>query len=160
MPLTVNEAIEKALLDKAIAFAAAQSPALQISLQNGIGADGKHFSPPKPEKNKSWLRATVLHAHALTTGIPYTSHVHHHGLLQVDVMRGIGGGALPMVKIVGAIRQYFPMGLVMPLEDFLIRVSPLPGSRRVVSQGPLMNDSESWAKIPVSIPWICFEQPA
>jgi hypothetical protein len=160
MPEPVNAAIEKALADKAIAFAENQSPVLQISLQNGIGANGKHFTPPKPAKETQWLRATVLPAPALTTGLSYTAHVHHYGLLQIDVIQGKGGGVLAMARTVAAIRAFFPMGLAMTQDDFVVRVSPLPGSLRVVSQGPLMNDSDVWVKIPVSIPWICFEQPA
>jgi hypothetical protein len=92
----INAAIEKALLDKAIAFANNQSPVLQISLQNGVGADGRHFKKPAPSKTISWLRATVLPAPALTTGISYTAHVKHYGLLQIDVIHGEGGGTMDM----------------------------------------------------------------
>lgn len=160
MPEPVNAAIEKALLDKAIAFAANQSPVLTISLQNGVGADGKHFTKPAPAKDAQWLRATVLPAPALTTGIAFDAHVKHYGLLQIDVIRGVGGGTLPMGRTVAAIRAFFPMGLTMTQDDFAAQVLPLPGSLRVVAQGPLMNDDPGWVKIPVSIPWICIEKPA
>lgn len=158
MPEPVNAAIEKALLDKATAFAAAQSPALKISVQNGLGADGRHFTKPAPAKDAQWLRATVLPAPALTTGISYDAHVKHYGLLQIDVIRGVGGGTLPMGRTVAAIREYFPMGLTMTQDGFVIQVSPYV--MRVVGQGPLMNDGDGWVKIPVSVPWICFERPA
>ncbi len=158
MPEPVNAAIEKALLDKAIAFAAAQSPVLSISVQNGLGADGKHFTKPAPTKTAQWLRATVIPAPALTTGISYNAYVKHYGLLQIDVIRGLGGGTLPMGRTVAAIREFFPMGLKLTQDGFVIQVSPY--AMRVVGQGPLMNDADGWVKIPVSVPWICFEQPA
>lgn len=154
----VNAAIEKALLDKAIAFAGAQSPVLPISLQNGVGADGRHFTKPSPTKNANWLRATVLPAPALSTGIAYDAHVQHYGILQIDVIRGVGGGTLAMARIVSAIREYFPMGLKLTQDAFEVVVSP--HSRRAVTQGVLMNDDDGWVKIPVSIPWLCFEKPA
>ncbi len=155
----INAAIEKALLDKAIAFANAQDPVLKISMQNGVGANGRHFTKPaQNSKDTNWLRATVLPAPALTTGIAYDAHVQHYGLLQIDVIRSIGGGTLPMTRIVSAIRAYFPMGTKLTQGAFEIIVSP--HSLRVVAQGPLMNDDDGWVKIPVSIPWICFEKPA
>ncbi len=152
----INAAIEKALLDKAIAFAAAES--LTISVQNGLGANGRHFTKPAPAKSAQWLRATVLPAPALSTGIAYDAHVKHYGLLQIDVIQGIGGGTLPMSRTVSAIRAYFPMGLTLTEGSFSVQVSP--HSMRAVTQGPLMNDADGWSKIPVSIPWICFEKPA
>lgn len=158
MPELINAAIEKALLDKAIAFAAAQVPALTISVQNGLGSDGRHFTKPAPSKTAQWLRATVLPAPALETGIAFNAHVKHYGLFQIDVIRGAGGGTLPMTRVVAAIRAYFPMGLEMTESGFVVQVNP--HSLKAVSQGPLMNDGDGWVKIPVSIPWICFEQPA
>ncbi len=156
----VNAAIEKALLDKAIAFADNQSPVMAISLANGVGADGRHFTKPAPAKDAQWLRATVLPAPALTTGIAFNAHVKHYGLLQIDVIRGAGGGTLAMGRIVSAIRAFFPMGLTMTQDGFDVQVSPY--AMRVVHQGPLMKDDEkgAWVKIPVSVPWICFEKPA
>ncbi len=154
----INAAIEKALLDKAIAFANAQDPVLPISMQNGVGANGRHFTKPTQTKTANWLRATVLPAPALTTGISYTAYVKHYGLLQIDVIRGAGGGTAAMARIVSAIRAFFPMGLRMTEGDFVIEVNPY--AMRVVGQGPLMNDDDGWVKIPVSVPWICFEKPA
>lgn len=155
----INAAIEKALLDKAIAFASAQSPALPISVQNGLAPDGGPFTKPRMTKTAQWLRATVLPAPALHTGVAYDAHVQHYGLLQIDVIQGPGGGTLPMTRLVAAIRDYFPMGLALTQDGFVIQVQA--HSRRAVTQGPLMNDdSAGWVKIPVSIPWLCFEKPA
>jgi hypothetical protein len=158
MPEPVNAAIEKALLDKAIAFAAAQSPSLSISLANGVGSDGRHFTKPVQAKDAQWLRATVLHVPALITGVAYRAHVKHYGFLQIDVIRGIGGGTIPMARTVAAIRAYFPIGLRLTQDGFVVEVNA--HDMRAVRQGPLMNDADGWVKIPVSIPWICFELPA
>lgn len=154
----INAAIEKALLDKAILFASTQSPALDIALQNGLGANGRHFTKPRIAKNAQYLRATVLHAPALATGIAYDARVKHYGILQIDVIHGKGGGTLPMTRTVAAIRSYFPIGTELTQDGFVVSV--LPHSSRVVTQGPLMNDDDGWVKIPVSIPWLCFERPA
>lgn len=157
MPEPIDAAIEKALLDKAIAFAAAQS--LTISVENGLGADGRHFTKPAISKTAQWLRATVLPAPALSMGIAFTAHVQHYGFLQIDVIRGSGGGTMPMKRIIAAIRAYFPMGLTLTLDGFTVQVSQFV-MRRAVTEGPLMNDGDSWVKIPVSIPWVCFSKPA
>jgi hypothetical protein len=159
MPEPVNAAIEKALLDKAIAFAAAQSPVLPISVQNGLGADGRHFTKPAPSKAAQWLRATFLPAPALVAGISFTSDVQHYGFLQVDVIQGLGGGTLPMKRTISAIREFFPLGLTLTESGFNVQISHFV-MKRGVSDGPLMNDSDGWVKIPVSIPWVCFEKPA
>lgn len=159
MPEPVDAAIEKALLDKAIAFAAAQSPALQISVENGLDENGRHFTPPRPDKTAQWLRASVLPIPSLTTGISYTAHAQHYGFLQIDVIRGLGGGTLPIKRTVAAIRDFFPMGLKLEQDDFVVEVSPVV-LKRVVSQGPLMEDGKGWVKVPVSIPWVCFAKPA
>ncbi len=157
--MALNAAIEKALLDKAILFAETQSPALDIALQNGVGADGRHFKKPTIRtKNEQYLRATVLHAPALATGIAYDAHVQHYGLLQIDVIQANGGGTQAMVRTISAIIDYFQMGTEMTEGDAVVRV--LPHSLRVVTQGPLMKDDDAWVKIPVSIPWLCFERPA
>lgn len=155
----VNAAIEKALLDKAIAFAAAQDPVLPISVENGLGADGRHFKKPAQAKDAQWLRATVLPAPALSTGISFSAHVQHYGFMQIDVIRGLGGGTVPIKRTIAAIRAYFPLGLTLTQDDFNIQISPFV-MRRAVSEGPLMADGEGWVKIPVSIPWVCFEKPA
>ncbi len=153
----VNAAIEKALLDKAIAFATANS--LTISVQNGLGADGRHFTKPAPSKTATWLRATVLPAPALSTGIAYDAHVQHYGFLQIDVIRGLGGGTVPMHRIVSAIRAYFPMGTALSQDNFTVTISQFV-MRRAIGEGPLMADGEGWVKIPVSIPWVSFEKPS
>ncbi len=153
----VNAAIEKALLDKAIAFATAQS--LTISVQNGLGANGRHFSKPAPSKTATWLRATVLPAPAVVNQIAFNSHVQHYGFLQIDVIRGLGGGTLPLQRIISAIRSYFPLGLTLTQDAFAVTVSQYV-MRRGVSEGPLMADGDGWVKISVSIPWVCFEKPA
>jgi hypothetical protein len=155
----VDAAIEKALLDKAIAFAAAQSPALPISVENGLGADGRHFTKPTQAKDAQWLRATVLPIPTVTTGISFDAHAQHWGYLQIDVVRGLGGGVLPIKRTISAIREYFPMGLTLTPGAFEIQISPFV-MKRVVSQGPLMEDGNGWVKIPVSIPWVCFAKPA
>ncbi len=152
----INAAIEKALLDKAIAFAATQS--LTISVEYGLGADGKHFTKPTITKTAQWLRATVLPAPALSAGIAFNAHVQHYGFLQIDVVNGNGGGTMAMKRTIAAIRSYFPMGLELTEGSFTVQVSP--HSMRAVTQGPLMNDADGWQKIPVSIPWISFEKPS
>lgn len=158
MPEPIDAAIEKALLDKAKAFAVAQS--LTISVENGLGADGRHFKKPTiVDKTEQWLRASVLPIPTVTTGISFDAHAQHWGFLQIDVIRALGGGTLPIKRTISAIRGYFPMGLTLTQDGFEIQISPFV-MKRVVSQGPLMEDGPGWMKIPVSIPWVCFAKPA
>ncbi len=154
----INAAIEKALLDKAIAFAAAQSPVLTISVENGLSANGRHFTKPTQTKTAQWLRATVLPAPALNNGIAFNAHVQHYGFLQIDVINGLGGGTMPIKRTVAALRAFFPLGLTLTQDGFAVQISHFV-MRRAVSEGPLMSDGDGWVKIPVSIPWVCFEKP-
>lgn len=158
MPEPVDAAIEKALLDKAIAFAAAQSPVLPISVQNGLAANGGIFQKPAVSKTAQWLRASVLPAPSTSPCIGFGAPVNHYGILQIDVIQGAGGGTLPMDRVVSAIRDYFPLGLTLTQGGFEIKITPV--AMRAVGRGPLMNDSDGWMKIPVSIPYQCFARPA
>jgi hypothetical protein len=152
----VESAIEIALLDKAIAFAAAQG--LEISIPNGVGTAGP-FAPVAESPSAQWLRATVLPAPSATMGIPYDSNNRHFGYLQIDVLQGLGGGTAPMKRIVAAIAAYFPMGLALSKDGFTITIQSHTRNQ-VVTQGPLMLDGTAWVKIPVSIPYSCFAKPA
>lgn len=158
MPEPVDAAIEKALLDKAIAFATAQSPPLRISVQNGLAADGKPFQPPANAPTAQWLKAAVLPAPPRILGIAFDADVQHYGLLQIDVVQGVGGGTVPMKRLVSAIRDFFTMGLILTQDDFNVEVQP--HSMQAVAPSPLIEESPGWVKIAVSIPWLCFERPA
>jgi hypothetical protein len=63
-----------------------------------------------------------------------------------------------MKRTIAAIREYFPLGLELTQDGFTVTISHFV-MRRAVSEGPLMNDGDGWVKIPVSIPWVCFETP-
>jgi hypothetical protein len=157
MTVPVEAAIEKAMLQKATDFAATQS--LSISMPNGVGADGKPFQAPQPDKTARWLRASVIPAPTITTGIPDKSFNQHYGFMQIDVLQGLGGGTTQMKLIAGAIAAYFPMGMPLSQDGFTITIRSI-AQKRVVSQAPLMNDGPSWVKIPVTIPYLCFARPA
>ena len=157
MPEPVEAAIEIALLDKAIAFATANS--LELSIPNALGTDGRPFVAPVEVPSAQWLRAYVLPAPTITMGIPYDSYNKHYGYMQLDVLQGIGGGTAPMRRIVAAIAAYFPMGLILTNSGFDITIQSHTRNN-VVMQSPMMLDGTAWMRISVSIPYTCFARPA
>jgi hypothetical protein len=158
MPEPTEAAVKIALMDQAIAFAAAQSPALKISLPNGVGADGRPFKNPDPSAQAQWLRANVLPAPTVSTGIATNAHNLYAGYLQIDVMQGIGGGTAPMARVIAAIAAFFHVGMKLTKDSVTVQIVP-DARKQVVSEGPMMIDG-SWAMIPVSIPYQCFARPA
>jgi hypothetical protein len=148
----VESAIEIALLQAAIDFAASKS--LEISVPNG-----GPFIAPVEIPSAQWLRASILPAPTMTMGISYNAFNKHYGYLQIDVLQGIGGGTAPLKRVVAAIAAYFKMGLVLSNSGFDITIVSHTRNQ-VVMQGPLMMDGTAWVKIPVTIPYQCFARPA
>lgn len=137
MPEPVEVAIESALLSRAQAFAAAQSPALAISLPNIA------FTPPTAGQNVKWLRATFLPAP--TASLPVGSGSdRYYGIMQLDVFYGQGAGEYAPGRIASAVIEYFKRGTAMTKDGFTVRVYRRP------SRGPMIKD-DPWMMIPVSI---------
>lgn len=152
MPEPVEAAIELALLGQAAAFATAQTLTLDVPNGNAV------FQQPAALPEAQWLRATVIPAPTITTGIAYDAHNQHYGYLQIDVMQGLGGGTAAMKRLAAAISAYFPLGLVLTNNGFDITIASHTRNQ-VVAAGPLMLDSP-WMMMPVSIPYRCFARPA
>ncbi|WP_029581939.1 phage tail terminator-like protein [Bradyrhizobium sp. URHD0069] len=150
MPDPVEVAIESALLNRAIAFAAAQSPALTISLPNIA------FTPP-PDKTASgstviygkWLKATFLPAPTLGLGVSSNSTNQLYGLLQIDVFHGIGAGEYAPGRIASAILSYFKFETVVTKDGFSAKVWKQPYRSALMTK-------DAWTQIPVTIPYVCF----
>lgn len=136
-------AIEAALLERAVAFAAAQSPALAISLPNIT------FSPPAVSQTATWLRASFLPADTVALGINDESSNQHYGIFQVDVFYGLGGGEIAPARIAADIIAYFKRGTDMRRDGFVARVTAPPWRAAVVQDEP-------WIMLPVRIPYLCF----
>lgn len=143
MPEPVEVAIESALLTKAQAFAAAQSPALAISLPNIA------FPPPVAGPNVKWLRATFMPAPSFETGIAWDAHNQHYGLFQLDVFYGQGSGELAPGRLASAAIAYFARGTKLTKDGFSVLVHKQP------YRGPIIKD-DPWVMIPVTIPFQCF----
>lgn len=141
----VEVAIEKALLDRAIAFAAAQSPALTISLPNIV------FIAPTEGPTAKYLRASFLPAPTAGLGVNVHSTNQHYGLLQIDAVYGAGGGEYAPARIASAVISYFKFETEVTQDGFKARVWRPP------YRGPLIKD-DAWFFIPVSIPYVCFAQ--
>lgn len=142
MTEAVEVAIEYALLERATAFANAQSPAIPISLPN------IDFAPPTPNKTGKWLRATFLPADTVTLGLGFNDRNQHLGLLQIDVMWGAGGGGIAPRRVAADIIAYFKRGTTVTKDNFAAQVCLAPFI------GPAIRD-EYWHMMPVHIPYLC-----
>ncbi len=149
MPELAEVAIELALLARAESFATAQG--LTISLPN------TPFTPPAAKSGASgqptvygkYLRATLLAAPSVETGISFNAHVQHYGMLQLDVFCGEGAGGPVPARIAASAIAYFPRGLLLTNDGINTRIY------RAAYRGPLIVQ-DAWAMVPVSIPYICF----
>ncbi|MGB6080217.1 MAG: phage tail terminator-like protein [Xanthobacteraceae bacterium] len=142
MPEPVEVAIEYALLTRAQAFAAAQSPAIAISQPNIA------FTPPTASATAKWLRATFLPAPTATLPVGSGSD-RYYGIMQIDVFYGQGAGELAPGRLASAVIDYFNRGTTVTKDDFTTRVYRRP------SRGPMIKD-DPWMMIPVTINFECF----
>lgn len=149
----VEVAIESALLTKAQAFAAAQSPAIAISLPNIA------FTPPEAKVTVGavvtygkYLRASFLPAPSFETGIAWDAHNQHYGILQLDVFYGQGAGEYAPGRIASSIIQYFARGTELVKDGYRVRIDRQPYRASMLKDDP-------WMMIPVSIPYLCFARP-
>jgi len=143
----VEVAIENALLTKAQAFAAAQSPAIAISLPNVA------FTPPAQTSSAKWLRTTFMPAPTATLPIGSGSD-QYYGLMQIDVFYGQNSGEYAPGRIASAVIDYFKRGTVLTKDGFTVRIHKRP------YRGPMIIDGSGWVQIPVTIPYQCFSPPA
>lgn len=149
----VEVAIESALLTKAQAFAAAQSPAIAISLPNIA------FTPPESKVTVGaattygkYLRASFLPAPSFETGISWDAHNQHYGLMQLDVFYGQGAGEYAPGRIASAIIDYFKRGTRLTKDGVTVLINKAP------YRGPMLRD-DPWMCVPVSIPYLSFARP-
>lgn len=143
----VEVAIETALLERATAFAAAQSPALSIALPNVA------FTPPQAGPGVRWLRASFLPVPSVETGISFNAHIQHSGLMQIDVFWTQGEGEMKAARLASAAITSFARGTVLTKDGFSVRIDKAP------YRGSIRKD-DPWVMIPVSIPYQCFARPA
>lgn len=152
MTVPVEAAIETALMARATAFAAAQSLTIAVS-NNPVNG-----TIPAPSQTARYLEAWVLPYPTITTAIPYNATNQYYGVLQINIYQGMGGGSVPMKRIVGAIAAYFPIGLTLNQDGFEISIKSTT-AKKVVTEGPMIK-SDPWMMIPVSVPYLCFAKPA
>jgi hypothetical protein len=139
----VEVAVESALLNRAIAFAAAQSPALTIALPNVA------FTAPVASPTAKYLQAYFLPAPTNGLGLSSNSTNQLYGLFQISVYQGLGGGELAPGRIASAILSYFKFETVVTKDGFSAKVWKQP------YRGPGLKD-DTWFCIPVTIPYVCF----
>ncbi len=146
MTEAVEVAIELALLDRAQAFATANS--LQIALSN------IDFTPPPVGKASKYLRATIIPADTFALGVAFAATNQHYGLFQIDVFFGSGGGEIAPRRIAAAIISYFKRGTrIVSSSGFNVDVLQTP------RLGPLVQNG-AWVSLPVRIPYNTFASPA
>lgn len=139
----VEVAIEAALLERATAFAAAQSPSLTISLPNIA------FTPPVPSKSAQWLRASFLPVPTAGLGVSALSTNQHYGMMQIDAVGMQNAGEMAVGRLASAIIAYFAFGTQIARDGFRVQVWKPPYRASLLRDDP-------WALIPVSIPYVCF----
>lgn len=141
----VEVALELALLARAQTFATSQG--LTIALPN------IDFTPPAPDKNAKFLRASFLPAETISLSVGSAGKDQHYGLFQIDVFQGIGSGEIASGRIVAAAISYFKRGTAMVRDGFNVDVMRTP------YRGPQLKDG-AWIFIPVRIPYQAFAIPA
>ncbi len=146
----VEVAIESALLTKAQAFAAAQSPAIAISLPNiAFTAPESKVTVGGAVTYGKYLRASFLPAPSFETGIAWNAHNQHYGIFQLDVFYGQGAGEYAPGRVVSAAIAYFARGTKLTKDGFTVLINKVP------YRGPMIKD-DPWMMIPVSVPYLCF----
>jgi hypothetical protein len=140
----VEVAIESALLNRAVAFAASQSPAINIALPNV--AD---FTPPVATPTAKYLRATFLPAPTAGLGISGNSTNQLYGLLQIDVFWGLNAGELAPGRLASQIIAYFKFETTVSKDGFTAKVWKQP------YRSPMMI-KDAWMQIAVSVPYVSF----
>lgn len=139
----VEVAIEKALLDRAITFAAAQGMSGAISLPNIA------FTPPTPGPTAKYLRANFLPAPSAGLGINVNSTNQHYGILQIDAVFGAGAGEYAPSRLAALVIAQFKFETQVSNSGFTAKVWKPP------YRGPLIKD-DVWFFVPVSIPYVAF----
>lgn len=146
MPEPVDVAIQKALTDRATAFADAQVPALTIAHPSVV------FTPPAAKTGNSfnrWLKLDFIPAPTVSLGVDYAASNQHYGTLQISVFVGFGAGELVPKRIAAAVAAHFKRGPPIDMDGFRIKISDTP------KIGGGMKD-DPWWMVPVSIPFKCF----
>lgn len=139
----VEVAIKKALLDRAISFAATQSPAVAIALPNVASV------PPVATPTAKWLRVTFLPAPTVGLGVNSKSSNQHYGIMQIDAIYGVGAGEYAPGRLAALVINEFKFETSVSLDGFTTRIWKPPFF------GPLIKD-DTWFFIPVSIPYVSF----
>lgn len=138
----VEVAIELALINRATSWAAAQSPAIAISVPNVA------FTPPTVSQTAKWLRAYFLPAPTATLATASGSN-QHYGLLQIDALMGAGGGEPAVARLAALVIEEFKRGTVVSRDGFTASIWKAPYRSSLMTE-------DAWAKISVSIPFIAF----
>jgi hypothetical protein len=149
----VEVAVESALLTKAQAFAAAQSPPVTISLPNVAFTPPPAKSTTNPVAYGKYLRATFMPAPSFELGIGFSANNQHYGILQLDVFWGQGAGEYAPGRLASAAIAYFARGTRLIKDGFTVQINKQPYRDSLINDDP-------WMMIPVSIPYIAFAPPA
>lgn len=141
MAEAVEVAIELALLERATAFAGAQSLPLSVPNRTYDPTDGSN-----------WLRASFMPAPSFSMGIPFSAPNQHYGLLQIDVFVPLDKGDAGARRIGALAVAYFKRGTVMSKEGFDVTIFDTPRMAASLEYG-------KWWQVPVTIPYKNFAPP-
>lgn len=139
MAEAVEVAIQYSLLTRLTAFAAAQSPALQLAQPN------VKFAPT----DAIWLRSTFLPATTNSLGVSFASRNMHYGIFQVDVFNSDKIGEPASARIAALLIQYFKRGTTMSKDGFITQILQAPYRAALLYDGAAVI-------IPVRMNYTCY----
>lgn len=140
----IEVALESALLNGLLAFAADQSIAQEL-----INLPNVDFTPPDPGPQSYYLQGTFLPAPTAGLGIGFDSSNQYYGIFQVSVFYGEGAGELAPGRIASKVIAWFKNGSQFTKDGFTAKILRPP------FRGPMIK-SEPWMMLPVSIPYTSF----
>jgi hypothetical protein len=141
----IEVAIQKALTDRATAFATAQGMTAAISYPNVA------FTPSAAKMGTvygKWLQASFLPAPSFSTDIGFDEN-QHYGVFQLSVYWGAGAGEYEPRRLAAKIVAYFRAGTVIGANGLPVTIYDTPNIASGFKDDP-------WWVVPVSIPFKCF----
>ncbi len=149
----VEVAIQKALTDRATAFAAAQSPVLAVSYPNVAFTppDAKTGAAPAALAYGRWLRLSSLPAPSFRLGVDIDSS-QFYGIFQIDVFYGYGAGEYAPKRLASAIAGHFKAkrGRTIAHDGYPVEIYDEPKIAAGLK-------TDSWWQVPISVPYRLFQ---
>jgi hypothetical protein len=137
----IEVAIQKALVDRLLAFTA--SPAIAVALPE------VEFTQPANVPGAFWLKANFLPAPTLAIAVQFDAGNQYQGIFQVSVFHARGQGEYKAARIASDVIVWFGRGTAVTQDGFTALIWKPPYRSPMLPNG-------AWAMIAVTIPYIAF----